>query len=156
MNEEMLKHLGMLWGYVNRSVEMSAADSSEYTSGVYAACDDILSKLNQLVSEALPRERRVIDHGLDAYYTVVKQNVGEQIEISAKLRYNTLGCENITWYSAETPPDDDDQKLVITEKKDGRRCINIGYYVEGTKSWHGSGSMSKVIAWSDLPYTELR
>ena len=80
----------------------------------------------------------------------------EQIDVYAKLRYIALGYENIVWYSAETPPDDDGQKLVITEKKDGRRSINIGYYAEDMKSWHGSGSMSKVIAWSELPHTDLR
>ena len=62
-----------------------------------------------------------------------------------------VGKEVITWYRADCLPANEDQKLVIAEKKDGRRSVNIAYYSFTTKSWHGSGSMSKVIAWAFLP-----
>lgn len=57
----------------------------------------------------------------------------------------------IEWIeTSERLPDDDDTKLVTCETKQGRRCLNRAYYCASTKRWHGSGSMSKVIAWADV------
>lgn len=66
-----------------------------------------------------------------------------------------LGYDTLKWYSADDCfPQNDDQQLLITQKKDGRRGVNIGYYDKQSNSWHGSGSMSHVIAWTFLPDTE--
>jgi len=46
-------------------------------------------------------------------------------------------------------PSDDEMKLVTCETKKGVKNVNRAYYSEG--SWHGSGSMSGVIAWSAMP-----
>jgi len=60
----------------------------------------------------------------------------------------------IEWIeTSKSLPDDDDTKLVTCETKQGRRHLNRAYYCASTKSWHGSGSMSRVIAWADAkPY----
>ena len=54
----------------------------------------------------------------------------------------------------ERLPDTDDMMLVTCAPKKGARNVNRAYYNNGF--WHGSGSMSGVIAWMPLPepYTE--
>ena len=46
-------------------------------------------------------------------------------------------------------PDNDDMKLVTCKTKTGIYNVNRAYFSSGF--WHGSGSMSGVIAWMDLP-----
>lgn len=46
-------------------------------------------------------------------------------------------------------PDNDDIKLVTCKTKTGNYNVNRAYFSDGF--WHGSGSMSGVIAWMDLP-----
>lgn len=46
-------------------------------------------------------------------------------------------------------PDDDTLKLVTCRTKQGMLSVNRAYY-DG-QFWHGSGSMSGVIAWADMP-----
>lgn len=60
----------------------------------------------------------------------------------------------IEWIeTSERLPDNDDIMLVTCEKKTGERSLNRAYYMASNKSWHGSGSMSNVIAWADVkPY----
>ena len=54
------------------------------------------------------------------------------------------------WIPVENKlPRDDDIALVTCETKKGVRSVNRAYYFNG--SWHGSGSMSGVIAWAPLP-----
>lgn len=49
----------------------------------------------------------------------------------------------------EKLPDDEEMKLVTCKTQKGFRSVNRAYYSNG--SWHGSGSMSGVTAWMDLP-----
>ena len=49
----------------------------------------------------------------------------------------------------ERLPENDDMMLVTCQTKAGRRSVNRAWYGEGF--WHGSGSMSGVIAWRPLP-----
>lgn len=55
----------------------------------------------------------------------------------------------------ERVPDDEEFKLVTCVTKKGVRNVNRAYY--SGKYWHGSGSMSGVVAWMDMPepYTEV-
>lgn len=46
-------------------------------------------------------------------------------------------------------PKDDEMVLVTCETKKGTRNVNRAYHSGGF--WHGSGSMSGVIAWMPLP-----
>ncbi|MGN1013906.1 MAG: DUF551 domain-containing protein [Butyricicoccus sp.] len=49
----------------------------------------------------------------------------------------------------ERLPEDDTMMLVTCRTKRGWLNVNRAYYFGG--SWHGSGSMSGVIAWMPLP-----
>lgn len=49
----------------------------------------------------------------------------------------------------ERLPEDDSMVLVTCQTKKGIRSVNRAYY-DGA-FWHGSGSMSGVIAWQPLP-----
>ena len=46
-------------------------------------------------------------------------------------------------------PEDDSMKLVSCRTKKGANNVNRAYYMNG--AWHGSGSMSGVVAWMELP-----
>lgn len=49
----------------------------------------------------------------------------------------------------ERLPEDEQMMLVTCQTKSGRRSVNRAWYGEGF--WHGTGSMSGVIAWRPLP-----
>lgn len=49
----------------------------------------------------------------------------------------------------ERLPEDEEMVMVTCQTKSGRRSVNRAWYGEGF--WHGSGSMSGVIAWMPLP-----
>lgn len=51
---------------------------------------------------------------------------------------------------SEGLPKDDKIMLVTCQTKKGLKNINRAYYDKDSKSWHGSGSMSGVIAWADI------
>ena len=46
-------------------------------------------------------------------------------------------------------PEENVRVIVCAQTKKGVRNINIAYYSDGF--WHGTGSMSGVIAWQPLP-----
>ena len=46
-------------------------------------------------------------------------------------------------------PEDEEMKLVTCRTKKGILNVNRAYYMDG--AWHGSGTMSGVIAWIELP-----
>ena len=52
----------------------------------------------------------------------------------------------------ERLPEDEEMALVTCQTKTGRKSVNRAWYGEGF--WHGTGSMSGVIAWRPLsePY----
>lgn len=50
---------------------------------------------------------------------------------------------------SEDLPKDEEIKLVTCKSKKGILNVNRAYYMDG--HWHGSGSMSNVIAWMDPP-----
>ena len=56
----------------------------------------------------------------------------------------------------ERQPEDDQMKLVTAKTQKGVYSVNRAYY-DG-QFWHGSGSMSGVIAWADMPepYREVK
>lgn len=57
----------------------------------------------------------------------------------------------LEWFKfPENEPTDEDLKLVLTKTKAGVYGWNRAYY-DGTY-WHGSGSMSGVLAWADLKF----
>ena len=49
----------------------------------------------------------------------------------------------------ERLPEDEEMVLVTCQTKSGRRSMNKAWYGDGF--WHGTGSMSGVIAWHPLP-----
>lgn len=49
----------------------------------------------------------------------------------------------------ERLPEDENIVLVTTQTKKGLRNVNRAYCIDGY--WHGSGTMSRVIAWQPLP-----
>lgn len=49
----------------------------------------------------------------------------------------------------ERLPHDEAMMLVTCQTKAGRKTVNRAWY--GTGCWHGTGSMSGVIAWMPLP-----
>lgn len=54
------------------------------------------------------------------------------------------------WVSCdEQLPETDEMMLVTAQPKKGAPNVNRAYYMDG--AWHGSGSMSNVIAWMPLP-----
>lgn len=66
--------------------------------------------------------------------------------------YCVLGLETYlySWIPVEIRlPDNTEMVLVTCQTQKGLRSINRAYYSEGF--WHGSGSMSGVIAWMPLP-----
>ena len=50
---------------------------------------------------------------------------------------------------SEMTPSDDKMKLVTCKTQKGVYSVNRAYY-DG-EFWHGSGSMSGVIAWMEMP-----
>ena len=50
-------------------------------------------------------------------------------------------------------PETDEMVLVTCRPKSGKPNVNRAYY-DG-QFWHGSGSMSSVVAWMPLPQTIL-
>lgn len=50
---------------------------------------------------------------------------------------------------SERLPETDDLMLVSCRTKKGVNSVNRAYYSNG--AWHGSGSMSGVVAWMPLP-----
>ena len=50
---------------------------------------------------------------------------------------------------SERLPGDDEIMLVTCQPKKGNPNVNRAYYMDG--AWHGSGSMSNVVAWMPLP-----
>lgn len=57
---------------------------------------------------------------------------------------------NDSWVSVnDRLPEDETMMLVTFQTKAGRRSVNRAWYGEGF--WHGTGSMSGVIAWRPLP-----
>lgn len=50
---------------------------------------------------------------------------------------------------SERLPETDEMMLVTAQPKKGAPNVNRAYYMDG--AWHGSGSMSNVIAWMPLP-----
>ena len=70
--------------------------------------------------------------------------------------YTNEGCP--TMYSEPEPhwipcserlPETDEVMLVTAQPKKGAPNVNRAYYMDG--HWHGSGSMSNVVAWMPLP-----
>lgn len=49
----------------------------------------------------------------------------------------------------EVLPEDEEVKIVICRTKKNVATWNRAYYSNGL--WHGSGSMSGVVAWADMP-----
>ena len=49
----------------------------------------------------------------------------------------------------ERLPEDEEMVLVTCQTKTGRKSVNRAWYGDGF--WHGTGSMSGVIAWRSLP-----
>lgn len=49
----------------------------------------------------------------------------------------------------EALPEDDEMKFVTAQPKNGAANVNRAYF-DG-QFWHGSGSMSNVVAWMPLP-----
>ena len=57
---------------------------------------------------------------------------------------------NDGWIPVEEQlPEDEEMVLVTCQTKSGRKSVNRAWYGEGF--WHGTGSMSGVIAWRSLP-----
>ena len=52
---------------------------------------------------------------------------------------------------SERLPENEEIMLITTKSKKGNLSINRAYYLEKTKSWHGTGTMAEVIAWMPLP-----
>ena len=50
---------------------------------------------------------------------------------------------------SERLPEDDEIMLVTCQPKKGNPNVNRAYYMDSV--WHGSGSMSNVVAWMPLP-----
>lgn len=54
------------------------------------------------------------------------------------------------WIPVENElPSDDRMVLVTAQPKKGEPNVNRAYYFRG--AWHGSGSMSGVTAWMEMP-----
>ena len=49
----------------------------------------------------------------------------------------------------ERMPEEGEMVLVTCQKKSGQRSVNRAWHMGGF--WHGTGSMSEVIAWRPLP-----
>lgn len=61
-----------------------------------------------------------------------------------------LSRDNDGWIPVEEwLPEDEEMVLVTCKTKAGRISVNRAWYGEGF--WHGTGSMSGVIAWRPLP-----
>lgn len=57
---------------------------------------------------------------------------------------------NDGWIQVEERlPEDEEMVLVTCQTKTGRKSVNRAWYGEGF--WHGTGSMSGVIAWRAIP-----
>lgn len=91
----------------------------------------------------------------ELYVDKMAQNIAEKALDDYVYQGRTIRewIDNIlkhTWIPvSERLPDDDEMKLVTCKTQKGILNVNRAYYLNGT--WHGSGSMSGVIAWMDLP-----
>ena len=63
---------------------------------------------------------------------------------------NARTIEERKWIPcSERLPETDEMMLVTAQPKKGAPNVNRAYYMDG--AWHGSGSMSNVIAWMPVP-----
>lgn len=73
-----------------------------------------------------------------------------QIESYERTINKLMAIINQQWIPVtDRLPDDDGMKLVTCQTKKGIKSVNRAYYMNG--EWHGSGSMSGVTAWMELP-----
>lgn len=72
------------------------------------------------------------------------------IEATALVLSGMLDGEEQWIPVTEGLPEDNEMVLVSCRTKKGVTSVNLGYYDED-EFWHGSGSMSEVVAWMELP-----
>ena len=83
-----------------------------------------------------------------------------EFENSEEITFITPSGKNVTFCKKKNKdkgwipcskemPKDEEIVLVTCATKKGVRNVNRAYYADGF--WHGSGSMSQVVAWMPLP-----
>ena len=73
-----------------------------------------------------------------------------QIRMAERIEEIIRKHMNDGWIPVEERlPEDEEMVLVTCQTKTGRKSVNRAWYGEGF--WHGTGSMSGVIAWRALP-----
>ena len=78
-------------------------------------------------------------------------NTGESAQAPLEDVIAMIEAQQDAWIPVEKAlPEDESMKLVSCVSKKGVKSINRAYY-DGDGFWHGSGSMSGVKAWMDLP-----
>lgn len=97
--------------------------------------DDLVSRQEVMVHLIHEYNRKADDHGLKLAW--IEKAVNE-----AKCK---MGWIPVT----EELPEEGLMVLVTAQTKKGDRNVNRAYQADGF--WHGSGSMSNVIAWMPLP-----
>ena len=110
-----------------------------------------MQELEKVLEEIAQLRRKASENG--------NFNVAAAYESSMEIICKHLSRENDTeitrssrdkWIPVEKGMPEDEQMMLVTCKtKSGRRSVNRAWYGEGF--WHGTGSMSGVIAWRPLP-----
>ena len=109
----------------------------------------ITGELRERLYGALWRLMEYEDTGLEPD-EVEEANNFSQSQLGKTLKKLAEEREKTRWIPVgERLPENDDMMLVTCQTKAGRRSVNRAWYGEGF--WHGSGSMSGVIAWRPLP-----
>ena len=94
-----------------------------------------------------------VDQGKLIAYEVAKEIIRSHMDDISREnnQENTrLPRDNDGWIPVEERlPEDYSMMLVTCKTKSGSKNVNGAWYGEGF--WHGSGSMSRVIAWQPLP-----
>lgn len=73
---------------------------------------------------------------------IIRSHMNDETDTNVGSKSDWIPC-------GERLPEDDRMVLVTCQTKRGIRGVNRAYY-DGM-FWHGSGSMSRVIAWQPLP-----
>lgn len=106
---------------------------------------NVLEKILEEIIEQLKAEGCIMDDDAgNRAEEIIRSHMNDVTDTNVGSKSDWIPC-------GERLPEDDRMVLVTCQTKRGIRSVNRAYY-DGM-FWHGSGSMSRVIAWQPLPET---
>ena len=110
--------------------------------------EKILEEIEEEIRDSIPFSEQRAD-GLRKARDIIRKQIND---LSRENRQENTRSprDNGGWIPVEERlPEDYSMMLVTCKTKSGSKNVNGAWYGEGF--WHGSGSMSRVIAWQPLP-----